>query len=148
MEVGGAVGVCGVGGAFGEGGDEGAEGVVGAGAVVGDEGAGGVVELVGDGVGAAGGEGAVAAGGAVVECGEDGVEEGPQVGGACGASGEGRGGHGWCGPSGARGRWCQLVRVAEGAAEEPNDLDPKGVLRFGVGVLGPAGAGISVSLFA
>lgn len=90
------------------------------------------------------GEGAVAAGGAVVECGEDGVDEGAQVGGACCASGQGRGGHGWCGPSGAWGRSCQLFRFAEEAGRRAQRSEPERgtAARYGGG--GSRGAGIGV----
>ena len=148
VEVGGAVGVGGVGGAFGEGGDEGAQGVVGAGAVVGDEGCRWRARSFAVTVsGPPAGRGPLRRVAPSWSAVEDGVEEGAQVGGACGASGEGRGGHGWCGPSGARGRWCQLVRIAEGAAEEPNDLEPERGTAVGAGVLGPAAGWYRRSLF-
>lgn len=93
VQVGCAVGVCGVCGALGEGVYEGVEGFFGAGSGVGQYGVGGGSYACGDGLWSAGGEGAGAVGCALVERVEDGADEGPQGARACGPSGEGRRAH-------------------------------------------------------
>ncbi len=83
MQVGGAVGVGGVGGAFGEGADEVVQGV--GVALVGQYVTDGVAYPLGDGFGSAGREGASARVSAVREGVEDRVEQRPQGVGAFGA---------------------------------------------------------------